>query len=102
VCSAGQRQLTAAWLSLAAILFGQLNPPVFSLSAKSARTREAQMYVERLLPVVLQCGLGTLSMDGAMDAVGVFFLIVSFQLVFMLVWDRILILYKNFSRAWIG
>lgn len=100
MCLAGQRQLTAAWLSLAAILFGQLNPPVFSLNAKSGPTQEAQMYVERLLPVILQCGLGTLSMDGAMDAVGVFFLIV--HLMFMLVWDRILILYKNFSRAWIG
>jgi len=68
VCLAAQRQLTAAWLSLAAILFAQLNPPVFSLSTKSGPTPEAQMYVERLLPVLLQCGLGTLSMEGAMDA----------------------------------
>ena len=72
VCLAAQRQLTAAWLSLAAILFAQLNPPVFSLNAKSGPTREAQIYVERLLPVLLQCGLGSLSMDGAMDAVWVF------------------------------
>ena len=82
VCLAAQRQLTAAWLSLAAILFAQLNPPVFSLITKSGPTQEAQMYVERLLPVLLQCGLGSLSMDGAMDAVGLFF-IVSFQLMFI-------------------
>lgn len=79
---AAQRQLTAAWLSLAAILFAQLNPPVFSLNTKSGPTREAQMYVERLLPVLLQCGLGSLSMDGAMDEVGLFF-IVSFKLMFI-------------------
>ena len=73
MCLAAQRQLTAAWLSLAAILFAQLNPPVFSLNARSGPTQEALMYVERLLPVLLQCGLGTLSIDGAMDGVGVFF-----------------------------
>ena len=82
MCLAAQRQLTAAWLSLAAILFAQLNPPVFSLITKSEPTQEAQMYVERLLPVLLQCGLGSLSMDGAMDAVGLFF-IVSSQLMFI-------------------
>jgi len=67
VCLAAQRQLTAAWLSLAGILFAQLNPPVFSLNTKTGPTQEAQMYVERLLPVLLQSGLGSLSMDGAMD-----------------------------------
>ena len=81
VCLAAQRQLTAAWLSLAAILVAQLNPPVFSLT-KSEPTREAQMYVERLLPVLLQCGLGSLSMDGAMDEVGNFFIFFSFQFMF--------------------
>jgi hypothetical protein len=102
VCLAAQRQLTAAWLSLAAILFAQLNPPVFCLNTKSEPTQEAQMYVDRLLPVLLQCGLGSLSMDGAMDAVGLFFFSVSFQPYVHVLWDRIPILYKNFSRAWTG
>lgn len=77
MCLAGQRQLTAAWLSLAGILLAhwQLNPPVFSLNTKSGPTQEAQMYVERLLPVLLQSGLGSLSMDGAMDEVGFFFVV---------------------------
>ena len=101
VCLAAQRQLTAAWLSLAAILFAQLNPPVFSLDKKSGPTREAQMYVERLLPVLLQCGLGSLSMDGAMDEVRAFLYCLISAHVHTL-WDRILILYKNFSRAWTG
>ena len=100
MCLAAQRQLTAAWLSLAAILFAQLNPPVFSLNTKSGPTREAQMYVERLLPVLLQCGLGSLSMDGAMDEVGLFFIGSSAHV--HILWDRIPILYKNFSHAWTG
>jgi hypothetical protein len=103
VCLAAQRQLTAAWLSLAAILFAQLNPPVFSLNAKSGPTREAQIYVERLLPVLLQCGLGSLSMDGAMDAVWVFLNFFFFSIhVHVFFCDRILISYKNFSHAWTG
>jgi hypothetical protein len=103
VCLAAQRQLTAAWLSLAGILFAQLNPPVFSLNTKSEPTQEAQMYVERLLPVLLQSGLGSLSMDGAMDEVGDLF-VVSFIISAHVhtPCDRIPILYKSFSPAWTG
>ena len=99
MCLAAQRQLTAAWLSLAGILFAQLNPPVFSLTTKTGPTQEAQMYVERLLPVLLQSGLGSLSMDGAMDEVGVFF-VVSFLILANIHIHRIPISYKNFSRVW--
>ncbi|KAF8147686.1 armadillo-type protein [Crassisporium funariophilum] len=68
VCVAAQRQLTAAWLSLAAILIAQLNPPVYSLNLKSGPTPEADMCVQRLLPILLQCGLGALSVDAAMES----------------------------------
>ncbi|KAF9529893.1 armadillo-type protein [Crepidotus variabilis] len=67
VCLASQRHLTAAWLSLTAILIAQLNPPVFSLNLKSGPTLEAEMTVQRLLPVLLQCGLSFLSGEGSME-----------------------------------
>ncbi|KAF8188698.1 armadillo-type protein [Pholiota molesta] len=67
VCHAAQRQLTAAWLSLAAILIAQLNPPVFSLNMKSGPTPEAEAVVRTVLPVLIQCGLGMLSLEGAME-----------------------------------
>ena len=57
------------------------------------------MYVERLLPVLLQSGLGSLSMDGAMDEVGVFF-VVLFLILANIHIHRIPISYKNFSRVW--
>jgi hypothetical protein len=69
VCHAAQRQLTAAWLSLAAILIAQLNPPVFSLNMKSGPTPEAEAVVRTVLPVLIQCGLGMLSLEGAMEGV---------------------------------
>ncbi|CAA7262307.1 unnamed protein product [Cyclocybe aegerita] len=68
VCVAAQRQLTAAWLSLAAILIAQLNPPVFSLNLKSGPTPEAEMTVQRLLPVLMQCSLTMLGVGGAMES----------------------------------
>ena len=43
------------------------------------------MYVERLLPVLLQSGLGSLSMDGAMDEVVRFSLLSYFPFQFMLI-----------------
>ncbi|KAF9471249.1 ARM repeat-containing protein [Pholiota conissans] len=67
VCRAAQRQLTAAWLSLAAILIAQLNPPVFSLNIKSGPSPEADAIVQSVLPILIQCGLGVLSMEGAME-----------------------------------
>ena len=41
------------------------------------------LYVERLLPVLLQCGLGSLNMDGAMDEVRDFLYCLSFRLMFI-------------------
>jgi hypothetical protein len=69
VCLAAQRQLTAMWLSLAAILIAQLNPPVISLSLKSGPTPEAEMTIQRLLPVLLQCSLTFLMEGGALEIV---------------------------------
>ncbi|KAF8962197.1 armadillo-type protein [Flammula alnicola] len=67
VCLAAQRQLTAAWLSLAAILIAQLNPPVFSLNIKSGPPPESEGIVQNILPVLMQCGLASLSVEGAME-----------------------------------
>lgn len=69
VCLAAQRQLTAAWLSLAHILVAQLNPPIYSLNLKSGPTTEAEIIVQRLLPVLLQSGLTRLGAEGAMESV---------------------------------
>ncbi|PPQ95113.1 hypothetical protein CVT25_011656 [Psilocybe cyanescens] len=68
VCLAAQRQLTAAWLSLAHILVAQLNPPIYSLNLKSGPTTEAEIIVQRLLPVLLQSGLTRLGAEGAMES----------------------------------
>lgn len=73
VCFAAQRQLSAVWLSLASILIAQLNPPVFSLNMKSGPTPEAFQVVQRLLPVLMQCGLSALSVEGYMEAVSLLF-----------------------------
>jgi len=73
VCFAAQRQLTAVWLSLASILIAQLNPPVFSLNMKSGPTPEALQTVQRLLPLLMQCGLSALSAEGYMEAVSPLF-----------------------------
>lgn len=72
VCLAAQRQLTATWLSLAHILIAQLNPPVFSLNLKSGPTPEAEMTIQRLLPVILQTSLTAFAIDGYMESVGPF------------------------------
>ncbi|KJA24831.1 hypothetical protein HYPSUDRAFT_65152 [Hypholoma sublateritium FD-334 SS-4] len=68
VCLAAQRQLTAAWLSLAAILVAQLNPPVFALNLRSGPVPEAEAVVNSVLPLLMQCGLHTLGVNGAMEA----------------------------------
>lgn len=67
VCIAAERQLTAAWLSLAAILIAQLNPPVFVLTLKARPSPEAETVVASALPMLLQCGLGLLGAAGAME-----------------------------------
>ncbi|KAF9456910.1 armadillo-type protein [Collybia nuda] len=73
VCLASRRQLTAMWLSLAAILIGQLNPPPSillssnSATIKSGPTAEAQAVVGGALPILLECSLGMLGVPGAME-----------------------------------
>jgi len=57
------------WLSLAAILIAQLNPPVISLSLKGGPTPEAEMTTQRLLPVLLQCSLTFLMEGSALEIV---------------------------------
>jgi hypothetical protein len=76
VCLASQRQLTAVWLSLAAILIAQLNPPPLILESKQGRTgptREAQAIVGSALPVLLECSLNVMGVPGAMPSVGLVF-----------------------------
>lgn len=74
VCLAAQRQLTAAWLSLAAILIAQLGPSPFALTldlSVSARgaTEEARGIIEGVLPTLVGCALGVLGVHGAMESV---------------------------------
>ncbi|KAF8637543.1 hypothetical protein AX17_002750 [Amanita inopinata Kibby_2008] len=69
VCFAAQRHLTAAWLSLAAILISQLNPPPMAIRAtRNEPSPEAHAVVAAALPVLLQCALNRLSQPGAMVA----------------------------------
>ncbi|KAG6844170.1 hypothetical protein H0H87_009289 [Tephrocybe sp. NHM501043] len=72
VCLAAQRQLTAAWLSLAAILIAQLNPPPLLLSSgacvKTGPTPEAVSIVGTALPMLLEYSLNAMSPPGAMEA----------------------------------
>ncbi|PPR02897.1 hypothetical protein CVT24_002281, partial [Panaeolus cyanescens] len=69
VCLSAQRQLTAAWISLAGILIGQLNPPPMglNLNMKSGPTPEAENTVRATLPVLLRCSLEVLGGEGGMD-----------------------------------
>lgn len=69
VCLAAQRQLTAAWLSLAHILIAQLNPPIYSLNLKNGPSTEAEMVIQRLLPILLETTLTRLGAEGAMESV---------------------------------
>ncbi|KAJ3573233.1 hypothetical protein NP233_g2568 [Leucocoprinus birnbaumii] len=68
VCMAIQRQVTAAWISLATILIAQLNPPVFALSLKPGPKPEAEAVVHDVLPVLLRAGLGMMGVPGAMES----------------------------------
>ncbi|KAF9443602.1 ARM repeat-containing protein [Macrolepiota fuliginosa MF-IS2] len=68
VCMAIQRQVTAAWISLATILIAQLNPPVFALSLKPGPKPEAEAVVREALPVLLRAALGMMGMAGAMES----------------------------------
>ncbi|KAG6908732.1 hypothetical protein DXG01_003577 [Tephrocybe rancida] len=73
VCLASQRQLTAAWLSLAAILIAQLNPPPSLLlyngaAIRNGPTPEAVTIVGTALPMLLEYSLNAMSPPGAMEA----------------------------------
>ncbi|KAF7317074.1 hypothetical protein HMN09_00442000 [Mycena chlorophos] len=57
VCQAATRKITATWLSLAAILIGQLNPPPLLLSDKSGPTQEAEECVSNALRILVSAGL---------------------------------------------
>lgn len=69
VCMAIQRQVTAAWISLATILIAQLNPPVFALSLKPGPKPEAEAVVREALPVLLGAVLGMMRIPGTMESV---------------------------------
>lgn len=80
VCLAAERQLTASWLSLAAILIAQLNPPpplLMSGGGSGVGTRsgtatgEAETIVMGALPMLLNCSLGVLGVPGVMENVSV-------------------------------
>jgi len=111
VCLASQRQLTAVWLSLAAILIAQLNPPPPILDSRTDRagpTREAQAIVGSALPILLEYSLNVMGVPGAMPSVSFrvlpfvgdadFFLLLWLGLVFR----RIRILCKSFLIVRIG
>ncbi|KAJ7056646.1 armadillo-type protein [Mycena amicta] len=66
VCQAAGRRLTAVWLSLAAILIGQLNPPPLLLTDKSGPTQEAEQYVRDALRILVSAGLGLFAAPGGM------------------------------------
>ncbi|KIY50663.1 ARM repeat-containing protein [Fistulina hepatica ATCC 64428] len=64
VCFATQRQVTASWLSLAAILIGQMSSRSFF--GKREGDAEATELITQLLPVLLQNALGFLGQPNAM------------------------------------
>ncbi|TFK48147.1 ARM repeat-containing protein [Heliocybe sulcata] len=69
VCIASQRQLTAVWLSLASMLFPQLDPPpAITTSLVSTPSPENWAVVTNVLPVLLQISLTFLGQPGAMEA----------------------------------
>lgn len=70
VCLASQRQLTAVWLTLAAMLVGQLAKPTLDLSTLRLKPNpEAQGILSSALPILLGASLNTLGQQGAMEAV---------------------------------
>lgn len=71
VCLASQRQLTAVWLTLAAMLIVQLAKPSLDISTLTfIPNTEAQGVLSNALPVLLEASLNNLSQPGAMEAVG--------------------------------
>ena len=68
VCLALRRQPTAVWLSLAAKLVHQLDPPSLS-SLLAVPTTEAKKVVLSALTVILETCLNFLQPEGAMEGV---------------------------------
>ncbi|KZT19856.1 ARM repeat-containing protein [Neolentinus lepideus HHB14362 ss-1] len=69
VCIASQRQLTAVWLSLASMLFPQLDPPpAITTSLVSTPSPENWVVALNVLPALLQVSLAFLSQPEAMEA----------------------------------
>lgn len=67
---AAQRQLTAVWLSLAAMLVIQLNPPsLIPKTFKSEPSAEASDVALTVLQVLLQTSLQAFSQPGVMIGV---------------------------------
>lgn len=72
ICHAAKRQLTAVWLSLAAILIVQLDPPTLvPTTFKSMPSEGSKELVLNVLVVLLQTALGTLGQPGAMENVSI-------------------------------
>jgi hypothetical protein len=103
-----QRQVTAAWISLATILIAQLNPP-HALVLSTLKTGlggpepEAEVVVREALPVLLSAGLSVMSVVGVMESVSVVLVFVGdFRCRRVLnIYLRIRILCKNFLCVWI-
>ena len=100
ICVAAQKQLTATWLSLSAILIAQLNPPSYSLYMRTTPLKDAELVVANVLPVLLQCGLNALAVPGAMEAVSSSSSVQPKQ--GLIVAIRTPILFKSSSAVWIG
>ena len=71
VCAALQRHPNAIWLSLAAMLIHQLDPPSLT-SLLAVPTEEAKMTVLSALPIILDSCLRFLQPEGSMESVSLF------------------------------
>lgn len=70
ICVASQRQLTAVWLTLAAMLIAQLAKPTLDLAnLRLVPNTEAKGILSSALPILLEASLNTLGQPGAMEAV---------------------------------
>ncbi|KAK6985163.1 hypothetical protein R3P38DRAFT_3291974 [Favolaschia claudopus] len=66
VCSAARRRLTGVWLTLAASLVGQLNPPPLFLGSPSGPSEEAEACVREAVGVLVGTVLGVLGEPNGM------------------------------------
>lgn len=67
-CRAAQRQLSGVWLSLAGILFAQLDPPSFTTLNLGPKP-EAQHLVLTALPIILEPSFRVLGSTEAIESV---------------------------------